>query len=103
MHGDALREMMYEMNGPRVYWGRGLEIALKLFITFNRGEIFTGTGPSSCLSFDMFALDCTSVRQFFLAYKLVVTSWMAAEQVVYKRQKRANEMNKSGLKYIHCY
>lgn len=90
------------MNGPRVYWGRGLEIALKMFIIFNRGEIFAYKKPSSCLWYQLFGIDCWSVA-LALAYKFVVTSWMAAEQEVYKRQNRANKKEKSGLKYIHCH
>ena len=86
------------MNGPRVHWGRGLQLTLQLFIIFNRGEIFYG---------DLLETVEEEIRgnwpvggqiehwgHVWVGYVgilllFVLTSWMAAEQILQIRQERA--------------
>ena len=43
------------------------------------------------------------MRQSFLAIRFVATSWMAAEQIVLKRQQKAKEEGETGAEFIHCH
>ena len=101
IHGDGLREINLRMNGPRIFWGRGPQLAVQLFIIFNRGEIFMGSLPNECIGW--FRIDCTSLRQFSLAYKFVSTSWMAAEQIMMARQNKAKCEGKRGEEFMYCH
>ena len=100
VHSAGLGEINLRMNGPRVYWGRGPEPALQLFIIFNRGEIFKGLLPNECFAFTRFGIDCSTWGQFSVAVKFVTASWMAAEKLILARQDKANNraVNRSKLR-----
>ena len=98
VHTPELRGLNLWMNGPRVHWGRGLQLTLQLFIIFNRGEIFYG---------DLLETVEEEIRgnwpvggqiehwgHVWVGYVgilllFVLTSWMAAEQILQIRQERA--------------
>ena len=92
-HDMALEEFNLWMNGPRVHWGRGLQLVFQLFITFNRGEIFEGETEG----------DTSFMGLLGAIFSYVIASTMAVEQVYLLRLNNGTEYCTDASKFASAH
>jgi len=93
--GNSFHNLMIQMNGPRVIWGRLPSLALNLFIIFKQTNslddlLYEGHKESDLSDIEIASSWSSLVMSLFgkiFAFSRV--SWMVAEQIVLPRQTRA--------------
>ena len=93
--GNSFHNLMIQMNGPRVIWGRLPSLALNLFIIFKQTNslddlLYEGHKESDLSDIEIASSWSSLVMSLFgkiFAFSRV--SWMVAEQIVLSRQTRA--------------
>ena len=92
--GNSFHNLMLEMNGPRVVWGRLPQLTLTLFIIFKQSNSIRYWWFSDIISSSSWFHDLLAIGG--LSFGFVRASWMVAEQILLEKQARSVNWKQQG-------
>ena len=92
--GNSFHNLMLEMNGPRVVWGRLPQLTLTLFIIFKQSNSIRYWWFSDIISSSSWFHDLLVMGG--LSFGFVRASWMVAEQILLEKKPRSVNWKQQG-------